>query len=53
MAPTIANNKIREVIINHIGYTVYITLPTLVISVNSTKAPSYKGALTKFTSAVL
>jgi hypothetical protein len=48
-----ANNKIREVIINHIGYTAYITLPTLVISVNSTNAPSHNGALTKFKSAEL
>lgn len=27
IAPTIANKRIKEVNINHIGYTVYITLP--------------------------
>jgi hypothetical protein len=35
--PTIANNKIIDVIINHIDKLVYITFPILIISYISTK----------------
>lgn len=35
MEPTMANNKIIEVIINHIEWLVYIMLPILVISETS------------------
>jgi hypothetical protein len=40
IAPTIANNNIKDVIINHNGYTVYITLPMLVMWDHSVITPS-------------
>lgn len=39
--PTMANSKIIDVIKSHIGYTVYITLPILVICDVSAIAPSH------------
>jgi ribosomal protein S3AE len=47
MAPTIANNKIIEVIINHILYVVYITFPIVVMWLVSAKLPSHILLVTK------
>lgn len=40
IAPTIANNNIKDVIINHNGYTVYMILPMLVMWDHSVITPS-------------